>query len=201
MKAKRVPHRSLLRLAIGFAIAASLVSRPTQIAIAEERPTTRDIAGWSKARWGMTDDEILQAFPGEATRLEKTQQYGAGRVADVGIEDTEIDTYHFTVDFLLDGNTHKLVEVLLRLKEKNPGIAANAFDALEKALTEKYGKPAYRKERAKPGLSGLETENWASWHFPSTMIDLRFTHMPGVLSMMAVKYESAALKENLDEKL
>jgi len=31
----------------------------------------KDVEGWSKSRWGMTEDEILKVFEGEAKKLEK----------------------------------------------------------------------------------------------------------------------------------
>jgi len=62
--------------AVGFALLAAL-----------RRLQRRNVDGWRNAKWGMTETEILAAFPGEAKLLAKPKRIMDRRVISVQIED------------------------------------------------------------------------------------------------------------------
>jgi len=141
----------------------------------------KDVNGWSKAKWGMTEEQILQAFGGEVVRVPSAKDDGFA--APIAIPTTKIGRSQFTVRFRLDPGTHKLCEVLLTPVEQTSnytGSRVNAmpevvFDELKELLTQKYGKPA----STGPVYSGtFETANdSAIWRFPSAKIELTYTRI------------------------
>jgi hypothetical protein len=148
----------------------------------------KDVEGYSKTRWGMTDDEILAALPGQAVRLTAPlpkRSYAGGIIANIGIEDLEIAHTKYTLHFV-PGKDGKLFRV--RIAPVNRGYAIH-FQALEAILTEKYGPPSYK--------SVAGNHMVAKWNFPSTTIDLDYTDYGALLNMsvLVVMYEKHALSD------
>jgi hypothetical protein len=160
----------------------------------------RDIAGWGKTSWGMTESEVLTVLPGEAIRLAKPDKFDSGE-ALIGIEDFELAGGRFSVRFVFDTVNRRLNAVNLQLRESNTLIAERAFHTLEKALTEKYGLASYRNEDRKRGALGLTIDNKASWRLSKTMIELKFLYLEGVSHVLVLHYEPVAAHKELDEKL
>lgn len=177
-----------------FSCAAPLV---THRAVAEE---PKDVNGWASARWGMTNEAILETFPGQAKRLEKRDQYKGTppAYAEVGIEDFEILGQRYKIRFQMDQETDRLISILIQFQDtKNAGARVH-FSSLEKALTEKYGRAIYRDEKETPDrrIGGVLLEGsatWsAMWKFPSTVIELRYLELRSIkLHHLTVKYEKA----------
>ncbi len=182
-------------------LAVVLVVGSASIAAAvEDVVAARDIAGWGKTRWGMTEAEVLAALPGEVVRFAKPYKYDADETP-LGIEDLELFTKPFTVRFIFDLETRLLNAVNLRLKESNHGIGELVFHWLEKALTEKYGPATYRREDRKRGVSGLDITNVASWRLNRTRIELKFLYFEDAVHHLGLHYEPLAAKKELEEKL
>ena len=61
---------------------------------------------WRAARWGMTKDEVLAAFPGEAQRLARPENFGPATpgTSDVGIPAYEVGGTTFRVLFGFESN-------------------------------------------------------------------------------------------------
>jgi hypothetical protein len=132
---------------------------------------------WRAARWGMTRDEVLAAFPGEAQRLAQPAPFAqpqpgsrltAGS-SDIAIPAYEADGATFRVLF---GFESKALD-RIHLTAAKPG--ATACEDVEKAVTDRHGKPA---ERAKTG-SSLRGEE-VSWKRPDQTIVLSCAGVPSL---------------------
>lgn len=123
--------------------------------------STTDLRGWRQAKWGMTEEEIVDAFRGEAIRLSPPERYHQA-VATVGIEYMQIGGFSFKADFLLDEKTKRLFQVTIRPlhQEEENRIPFVLRDAVKDGLTRKYGEPAIAAGRS------------FKWVFPSTVIEL-----------------------------
>src|SRR6266446_4321451 len=144
--------------------------------LSQNGDSPRDIDGWGKTRWGMTESEVLTALPGEAVQLATPDKFKSGK-ASIGIEDFELTGYRFVVRFVFDTVNRRLNAVNLKLKGNDEFIAERAFQDLEKALTEKYGPATYRKEDRREDI-----HNKASWRLSKTMIDLNFNYLVDIAS-------------------
>lgn len=93
---------------------------------------------WRTARWGMTRDEVLAAFPGEAQRLAKPADFGPPTPgsSDVAIPAYEADGVPFRVLFGFASNALDRIH----LSAVKPG-DATCVD-VEKVLTAKHAAPA-----------------------------------------------------------
>ena len=96
-----------------------------------------DPGGWTAAKWGMTDAQILQAIPA-ATRLDPPEK---NTHAGVQIESLELSGKDFHVLFVPDSKG-LLNSVLLVPAAKYEGRGLDGlFKDLEQLLVEKYGRP------------------------------------------------------------
>jgi hypothetical protein len=95
---------------------------------------------WRTARWGMTKDEVLAAFPGEAQRLATPADFGpqAGGSTDVAIPAYEVDGMRFRVLFGFES------DALNRVHLSAVKAADTTCSDLEKLLTEKHSAPSDR---------------------------------------------------------
>ncbi|MBK9518600.1 MAG: hypothetical protein IPO09_14860 [Anaeromyxobacter sp.] len=138
---------ALLPLAAGAARAAEPVAPPAATAPAPTAapadgpilplaPLLNGAAAWRAARWGMTPDQVLKAFVGEAVRLDPEEKLADGKVIAVGIERHDLGGLAFRVRFLFEGGTLALVS--LRTPASTFAEPA-AFEALEKRLAAEAG--------------------------------------------------------------
>jgi hypothetical protein len=124
---------------------------------------------WRAARWGMTTEEVLAAFPGEAQKLASpaplTQpQPGSSLkpgVGEVAIPAYEADGATFRVLFAFESKALDRIE----LAAVKPGAAT--CEDVEKALTERHGEPA-RRASTGSSLRGSEL----TWKRPDQTIVL-----------------------------
>ena len=133
----------------------------------------KPLAGWDRARWGMSASEIQTAYPAATPQKRDTHDYGGGRkyYCDLTLTGTTIAGYDFTVQFLMD-NSDRLAAVHLA-KEFNEDTyfsiqavhAQSAYRMVEDLLVQKYGKPTEQSEQPESG-------RWAKWYLPNTKIEL-----------------------------
>jgi hypothetical protein len=94
---------------------------------------------WRTARWGMTKDELLAAFPGEAQRLAKPTDFGrAEGLTDVAIPTYETGGMKFQVLFGFES------DALNRIQLSAVKAAETTCTDLEKLLTEAHSAPSDR---------------------------------------------------------
>jgi hypothetical protein len=150
-------------------LAALLLPSP---APAQLRPAT---AEWRAARWGMTVDEVLKAFPGEARKLDAPIALADGNVVAAGIERDELAGVAFRVRFVFHPKGG-LALVSLRTDEKDPATPAR-YEAVQRALAERLGRPA---ERDVDG--NFIDMRQTTWRTPSGRVDVKF--IPGTLVVL-----------------
>jgi hypothetical protein len=173
-----------IALILGLTTAA-LAQQPTRSEM------TKDVDGWSKAKWGMAEAEVWQAFQGEAVRFPERRNY-KNTYATIGIPDYRIGNYRFKVMFMLDSKTNLLTGVNIQPFDQDvgglllgnyrgpvpdgPGPEA-LFDELKPLLTQKYGQPTSSE-------TSRTNEHIAVWRFPTTTIQLNYSTVLGIRSMV-----------------
>jgi hypothetical protein len=95
-------------------------------------------AAWRNARWGMTPEQVLQAFPGEAVSMPQPVDLDGLQVF-CGIPDFQIGTDRFGVTFLFKDKG--LSEIRVSKSAKSHGEGIERYNTLLQMLTEKYGPP------------------------------------------------------------
>jgi hypothetical protein len=118
---------------------------------------------WRAARFGMTKDEVLAAFPAEAQRLPAPTEFGAPHVgtSDVAIPAYELDGTRFRVLFGFEG------EALNRIQLSAGKADEGTCGTVEKDLTEKHAPPTQRQNTG-TSLRGEEI----TWSLPDQTIVL-----------------------------
>lgn len=132
-------------------------------------PWAADVAGWQKARWGMTASELEDAFDGTLERLPGRWQYG-GAYAEHAIFDVEIGGLFFAAYFQMNNETGRLQQVLLERRQNQATPAA--FDVLMDEMISTYGEPV--ADCITPGPDGDLMAADLVWRFPTTTIHLGF---------------------------
>jgi hypothetical protein len=118
---------------------------------------------WRAAHFGMTKDEVLAAFPGEAQKLAQPASFGPQDPAtsDVSIPSWVADGVAWRVLFGFGASGLDRI----RLVAAHP--AATTCEDVEKALTDKGGPPADRHETG-TSLRGQEM----TWRMPDQSVTL-----------------------------
>ncbi|MBI5070726.1 MAG: hypothetical protein HZB56_21090 [Deltaproteobacteria bacterium] len=159
-----------LHLALPALLALCLTLGPARAASPAEGATGE----WRAARWGMTVDEVLRAFPGEATRLEPEQRLADGNTISAGIERHELGGQAFRVRFVFEGGKLALVS-LVAGHEKFVG--AEVFEALGKVLAERFGEPGTATRD-----DAFIDMRQVRWDRPRGRVDLKF--IPGKIVIL-----------------
>lgn len=148
--------------ALGVAVAASAAPDPED-------------GGWRGARWGMTEEEVLAAFPGEARRLEKPQKLADGNTVGIGIDRHVVGGTELRVRFVFDPGG-KLALVSLRTDAGTYAPVA-AFEATRDALAARLGPPA-----ATSADANYVDMRQASWWTAQSRVDVKY--IPGVVVVL-----------------
>ena len=137
----------------------------------------KDIKGWNKARWGMSEREIENAFKGKVEQLrEPIIDKQEGIYVKQEINDLTFANTKFTVSFVMDDKANELREVVLTPKGSHFRVL---FGILEKKLVTKYGPVTHRDKEdidmQKLGKNGYGQDQISRvWRFPSTLITLEY---------------------------
>ena len=110
----------------------------TTLLFAPRASQAADEAGWNKAQWGMTPQQIAQAYP-EARALAKPEDFklvGENFIAPLGIDRFDLAGGIYKVRFLMDAKNTLGGVILARDSQFNLTAEANT---LEKLLIQKYG--------------------------------------------------------------
>jgi hypothetical protein len=137
---------------------------------------------WRSARWGMTKDEVLAAFSGEAQRLAQPTDFGPQVVgsSDVAIPAYAIDGMNFRVLFGFESDALNRIH-LTAIKAE-----ATTCSDLEKLLTDKHSAPSDRSS-TQTNVRGEQIV----WTRPDQTITLACTEAPG-LGYRSVRLDYAA---------
>ncbi len=130
----------------------------------------KDVQGWREAKWGMTEDEILKAFKGEAVHLDKAQDWDQLNLyASIGINNYDINGDKYNVYFAMDKTAKTLKMIQIYAADKQYGLFQMRFKNLEPIFTEKYGAPSF-----KDNSDRIVNKSVVAWYFPSTKIELQY---------------------------
>jgi hypothetical protein len=124
-----------------------------------------DPAGWSKARWGMTDQQIIDGFAGQAVRLDPPDKVNGARV---WIESLDLAGTNFQV-YMVPDKDGRLSSVLLSPRDLADG-TDSLFQTLGELLVQKYGRPWKTGEE-----DGITEEQWT---FSTTVVTLTRGKLP-----------------------
>lgn len=134
-----------------------------------------DVQGWNKAKWGMTEKDIMNAFPGQITKqeLEKTPDgCETLKIDNIKIVDQDF-AVHFRMD--CDKNILKSILILPQLKgEPTPYqnmLVFRLYDQLKLELIKKYGEPQLSESDL---ITKIRTKK--TWVLPSTEIILEINY-------------------------
>jgi hypothetical protein len=128
----------------------------------------------SRARWGMTQAQVLKAFPGEARSLaddtSMDRQWGPDRLANVEIHYADIGQIPVRAFFLFDGAGK------LDAMRFVPNSAFNSeafFIQMEAALTSEFGVPTLRTTEDL-ATSPVTVTHLTAWVFSDTVAQLNY---------------------------
>ena len=126
---------------------------------------------WRTVRWGMTKDQVLAAFPGEAQRLATPLDFGPPTPgsSDIAIPAYEGEGAKFRVLFGFESNALNRIH----LSAVSPG--DSTCGDVEKVVTEKHAAPAVRNNTG-TSLRGEETV----WKRPDQTITLACAGVPSL---------------------
>ncbi|MCK5833724.1 hypothetical protein KAH81_08650 [bacterium] len=124
----------------------------------------KDVHCWDKAKWGMTEDQIVEAFSKRAERHQKNKYkhfYSTVRVKGFSFGKRE-----YRADMLFDNDSGLLEGINLRAQDEKFLNVVDEFKILSKLLQTTYGNPSEK------------TRTEMVWTFPSTTIRLKYTTIP-----------------------
>ena len=154
--------------AILLSASPAAAEEPAKAASREEGP------GWRAARWGMTPEQLLAAFPKEATPISPPVTLADGNVIAAGIDGHAFEGLSFDVRFLFTAG--KLSLVSLRTPQKKP-VEAEAYVKLRDALEKRWGPPI--EETTARDFIDMRQARWARG---PTRVDLKY--IPGVVALV-----------------
>lgn len=134
---------------------------------APANPIGTEIEGWSQARWGMTQSQLLKAFPGEAKLLTGDltgRRFGSRGIATVEISGADIGGIPVRLLFFFD-SAGKLDGI--RFVTDLPSPSDEQFKKMETAMEGVYKTPSLR---AAMGQSALNT----AWLLPNSVVELAY---------------------------
>jgi hypothetical protein len=197
----RVACASQIEPASSQAISPSVQS-PRAVAAIPRQPALAppvgrtEIEGWSQARWGMTQKQVLSAFPGEATILRDdwtNRNFGARGIATVGVDSADMGGIPVRVLFFFDG-TGKLDGIRFVADTAppfpTPDASDDQFTRMENALAGVYGAPTLRAASTAAIIISPTRKGSASfvsaWVFPNSVVQLTYIPPPPMLGLPRV---------------
>ncbi len=129
---------------------------------------------WRAARFGMTPEELLAAFPGEAFRLEPEIKLDDGNTVSIGIDGFAMDGLTFRVRFVFA--LGRLVLVSLRTDARTY-VEPVAYDRLRGALVARWGAPVETTSN-----DSFIDMRQTRWNVGTVRADLKY--IPGVIALV-----------------
>jgi hypothetical protein len=139
----------------------------------------------SRARWGMTQAQVIKAFPGEARSLADDisldRQWGPDRLAMIEIHYADIGQIPVSVFFLFDG-AGKL-DAMRFVPITSAFISEASFIQMEAALTSEFGVPTLRTTEDL-ATSPVKVTHLTAWVFSDTVAEL--TYLPNMVLNLCI---------------
>ncbi|MDR3566322.1 MAG: hypothetical protein P4N59_33475 [Negativicutes bacterium] len=128
-----------------------------------------DPGGWTKAKWGMTEAQLAEAFGPDIVRLDPPDSIAGGKIKIFQAVDVQIGGTPFRAKLVPDKDG-KLDSVLFSARDKKD-VNQYTFQSLQELLVQKYGRPW-------KSAAGQDAE--FQWSLGSTVITLSFTQYKDV---------------------
>lgn len=156
-----------------------------------------NLEGWSKARWGMSEQQVLKVFPREARVLTDDvadRTFGPRGIATVGIDSASLGGIPLRVLFLF-GNAGMLNGVRFVANSSSafppPSVSDDQFMRIENALAGIYGAPTLRAASVAAITLSLTRKGSASflsaWVLPKSVIEI--SYIPTVVLNVSIDEE------------
>jgi hypothetical protein len=129
---------------------------------------------WRSVDWGMTVEEVLKAFPGEAVRLDPEETLADGNTVAVAIDRYPVLDQKLRVRFVFSGG--KLALVSLRTQPDRYA-QPEYFAEVEKHLAAGFGGPG--ESSTDDNFIDLRQTRW---RLPTRTADLKY--IPGVVVIL-----------------
>jgi hypothetical protein len=144
----------------------------------------QDVKGWSTAKWGMSLQQIREAFPSAGVVKPAKEDYTAfGRLKS----HVMLATLHASAWFEFPADQDKLCAVNLDVDNARAN-RPQAFETLKSELTEQYGKPATSQSVSDGNASGSgAVTKSVVWRLTSTTITLTWSDY-GDVGFVSVRY-------------
>jgi hypothetical protein len=152
----------------GVAMHTFLTCALVLLTILNSTAQVKDVKGWANLRWGMTEKEVKKAL-GKDAEIEKPEEGDRPYYVGFMVRNIEFDGYKFAAEIQFDRKSKKLAVVNVKAIGNQP--VEGQFEALEKALVQKYGQPTYKQGEIEKGWKVMNLER--TWNFPSTLIELK----------------------------
>ena len=166
---------SMLSLLLAAALLTASPSPPSAApppsAPASAAPAAPAPEGWRSARFGMTPDEVVAAFPKEAVLVSPEVKLADGNSIAARIDAYAFEGLTFDVRFIFEGG--RLALVSLRTPAKKP-VDAEAYVRMRDALVKLWGTPL--EETKNDAFIDMRQ---ARWDRGADRADLKY--IPGVV--------------------
>ena len=164
--------RLLGTLTISALLASSVASPSEPASPAPALPSGQE--AWEAARFGMTADEVLAAFRGDAFRVTPEVKLPDGNVVAAGIDGQVFEGLKVNVRFVFQDG--KLALVSLRTSQGQYA-EATAYEAARKALLARWGQPIETSSD-----SNFVDMRQTRWDQGARRVDLKY--IPGVVAIV-----------------
>jgi len=164
---------SMLSLLIAAALLTTPPSPPPS-APAPAAPAAPAPEGWRSARFGMTPDEVVAAFPKEAVLVSPEVKLADGNAIAARIDAYAFEGLTFDVRFIFEGG--RLALVSLRTPQRTY-VDADAYTRLRDTLVKAWGPPL--EETADANFIDMRQTRW---NRGASRADLKY--IPGVVAIV-----------------
>ena len=135
----------------------------------------KDVKGFMKTTWGMTEAQILDVMKDDVVKLKAKKNFGfSGAYATLGMKKYTIDSNDYVVHFVMDPETDVLKQVNLDIIYQNVEDSYKSFDLVKGALEKQYGKVTKDTTGFTVNPKNQEKSPFrkAVWVYPSTIVFL-----------------------------
>lgn len=143
-----------------------------------------DATGWSLAKFGMSVDQLRQAFP--AAQTVNPPQRDLGTLIRLAATPVQLGPYRASARFEFPPDQDRLTAVNLAVSDS--ASRPEAFESLKSSLIEKYGKPTGSDQTTERTAFGdYIVTRTVEWRVPSAMISLTWIEA-GDIGHVGVRY-------------
>lgn len=121
---------------------------------------SKDIHGWDKAKWGMTEKQVVEAF-GKRAEHHQRDKY-AKWYSTICVKGVAFGKKEYLADMLFDNNSGRLSGINLRAQDEKSLDVVAEFKRLSILLNKQYGEP------------NEQSPTKMIWIFPSTTVRLEY---------------------------